>query len=106
MTEEVDADPAQLTNYAAQLLTTTDTFTDGLTSAAGDFPVTAAVFGNADGAQTLFDRHANAAEAAENATTCAVEILERDVEQLYQVAFAYRVTDIESGDDIRRPGPN
>lgn len=105
MADEVDADPAQLTNYAAELLTIADAFTDGLTSAAGDFPVTAAAFGNVDGAQIIYDRHGTAIEAAENGTTCAVEILERDVEQLYQVAFAYQMTDDQSGDDIRRPGP-
>jgi hypothetical protein len=93
MAKEIRADPVELARLARATLDASIGLGDGLRGAQGPLDIPLSAFGNATVAGSVHASHQAACDDADTAVGRLVAVYEGDVDNLYQVAFAYQKAD-------------
>jgi uncharacterized protein YfiM (DUF2279 family) len=93
MANEVRADPAQLCRLGDQMLTSSETIDDSWRGQQSALSPLNTAFGNTAGGQAVFTAHQDTHDSAGVAVGRFVEVLQGDMDRLYEVAFAYQQVD-------------
>lgn len=94
----LQADSSDLAHLAGQVLSASGALGKALAGARGSLSVPTAAFGNSAAGPAAHGSHAAVVEQGGATTERLVEVLEGDVDRIYQVAFAYQRVEQENAD--------
>ena len=103
--DEMSADPVALARLAGAFLTASQRLSDALTTAQARVSPPATVYGDTTGAARLHTANELAVEKAGLAAGRLIEVLEGDVDRLYQLVSVYEQADRQARTPMRTGGP-
>ncbi|MEV0274672.1 MAG: hypothetical protein HOV71_28640 [Hamadaea sp.] len=106
MSNEVRADPVELTRVADQMLRSSQQIDDAWRAAQGPLAVPATAFGDSIGAAAVAQAQDQTVDDAEVTLGRLVAVLEGDMDRLYRIAFAYKKADDDAAAKARQQQRN